>query len=318
LSGDPGEFQRLDDAGLAGSAFAARAEVYARADALRTKAVFARGKLIGSGGKPLSDALAECAPIKSAVFDYSGKLMEEFRKAADYYLALASKAQTNAFFDIYSSEANDLLAATRRFPLVRDLNGRIMSDADASAAGANLRNIFGDLGSTVFIAHAANVSNDDWSAFTNKIHQQKQVVDALLGEDNSPGKCTITLAGLTSDEKDRWRDSWFNLKMDGPNCESVDTREQQPQKLGDAPLYPEMVLNLIDNQKLPNPKTFPIRTGKWGPLWLMSKYNAERDKTDARKATWLVDVPVTGAPRGTGKISLQLKFERPLPDWPEK
>src|SRR5262249_975951 len=159
------------------------------------------------------------------------KLKEEFGKAMDYYLSLASNAQSKVFFGNYYKEAINLLANTSHFPLVRDLDTPIMDDP--SKVGASLNNISEDMANSFFMQQLPADSPDNWGRLTNTVTALKRVTDALLDKDGFPRTCTISLASAPPG-KDQWRTHWHVIKLDADtscgDCNCV--RSDQPHKLG--------------------------------------------------------------------------------------
>lgn len=313
-SGDPKEFQVLDDTCLTGNAFATRADIYARAEKLMKDTPFAGGKLIGLKGEPLEKFLKDgTGELRNQAAAYSGKLTNEFMKTISYQLKRVEKAQSDAFFTAYLAEAKKQLGSESGFPLTRDLSHPITMD-NFMAAGKQLKYVSEDINSPVF-QKAALQERPEWKTFLANIDGQQAVAKALLGDEGILGTCAISLAGATeaTRAKDEWRGGWRDMKLiaEGGTTETIRTESDSDQKIGDAPVQQKLELRLIKNANEANSATFSVNTGDWGPLWLIVKHNGERDKADPK--TWLVEFKV-GAPGASGAIRLKLKFERPLPE----
>jgi len=312
-SGDPKEFQSLDETCLGGNSFATRADLYTRAEKFMTDNSFASGKLVGLKGEPLEKILKDGAgEIKNQAAAYSGRLTNEFMRTISYQLKRVEKAQSDAFFAAYLAEAKKVLASDSGFPLTRDISHPITVD-NFRAAGKQLKYISGDINSEIF-KKSSLPDRPEWQPFLPNIDGQQAVANALLG-DEGIGSCTILMAGTTdaTRAKDEWRSSWRDIKLivEGATSETIRTETEKDKPIGDAPVQQKLELRLFKNGGDPSSPNFSISTGEWGPLWLIHKYKGEREKGDPK--TWLVEFPV-GAPGASGSIRLKLKFERPLPE----
>jgi hypothetical protein len=311
-SGDPKEFQELDETCLAGNSFAARADLYARAEKLMTETPFAAGGLVGLKGGPLEKFLKGGPDdIRNQAMAYSGKLTNDFMRTISYQLKRVEKAQSDAFFAAYLAEAKKQLASANGFPLTRDFAHPISAE-NFTAATKQLRFISEDIAS---FQKLSPPEQPEWKTFRANVTGEQAVAKALLGDEGILGTCAILLAA-TSDAtrtKDQWRDAWRDMKLvvEGSSGEVVRTQIDADQPLGSAPLQQKLELRLIKNNNETNSATFPISTGEWGPILLIHKYNGEPEKGDLK--TWLVEVRVT-APGASGVVRLKLKFDRPLPE----
>src|ERR1051326_3965042 len=313
-SGDLKEFQHLDDTCLTANSFAARADLYARAEKLMTDTPFAGTKLVGLKGEPLEKFLKDgTGEIRNQAAAYSGKLTNEFMRTISYQLKRVEKAQSDAFFAAYLAEAKKQLASASGFPLTRDIGHPISVD-NFMAAGKQLKYISEDIASPIFQKSSLQ-ERPEWKTFLANIDGQQAVAKALLGDEGILGTCAISLAAGTeaTRAKDEWRGSWRDMKLiaeggtgDSIRADSADT----DLKIGDAPVQQKLELRLYKNIGDPQSPTFSINTGEWGPIWLIHKYKGERQ---ADTKTWLVEFPV-GAPGASGSIRLKLQFDRPLPE----
>jgi hypothetical protein len=312
-SGDPKEFQTLDDSCVANNAFAARADLYARAEKFMTDNSFASTKLVGLKGEPLEKVLKDnLGEIKTQAAAYSGKLSNEFMTAITYQLKRVEKAQADAFFAAYLAEVKKTLSSESGFPLTRDINHCLTVDK-FSVAGKQLKYISDDFDSQVFKS-ASLQDRPDWKGFLPNIEGQKAVAKALLGDEGILGTCTISLAASTdaTRSKDEWQGSWRDIKLvaEGITGETVRTGADTEQKLANAPVQQKLELRVYKNIGDQGSAPFSITTGEWGPIWLLHKYKGQRE---ADQKSWLVEVPMT-APGASGVIRLKLNFERPLPE----
>jgi hypothetical protein len=315
--GDPKEFQTLDDTCLVGNSFATRADLYTRAEKYMTENSFASGKLIGLKGEPLEKVLKEgIGEIRTQAAAYSGKLTNEFAKTMAYQVKRVERAQCDAFFTAYLSEAKKVLASESGFPLTRDTNHPVTVE-NFMAAGKQLKYISEDL---AVLQKYSPQDRPGWKDFLPNIEGQQAVAKALLGDEGILGTCLISLAGSSdaTRSKDEWQGSWRDIKLivEGGTGESVRPGSDADLKMGDAPVQQKLELRLFKNIGDPGSPTFSITTGEWGPVWLIHRYKGERDK--AAPVNWLVEIPMT-APGASGYIRLKLKFERPLPEldkWP--
>jgi len=313
-SGDPKEFQTLDETCVVGNSFAARADLYARAEKLMTDNSYGSTRLVGLKGEPLEKVLKDnLGEIKAQAAAYSGKLTNEFMRTMTYQLKRVEKAQCDAFFGAYLAEVKKALSSDSGFPLTRDISRPITVD-NFMAAGKQLKYVSDDFDSSIF-KNSALQDRPDWKGFLPNIDGQRAVANALLGTEGILGTCTISLAG-TSDatrSKDEWRGSWRDLKLiaEGSAGGSIRTDKETEMQIGDAPVQQKLELRLFRNSGDPASPTFSITTGEWGPIWLIHKYKGEREKGDGK--TWVVEVPVS-APGASGSVRLKLKFERSLPD----
>jgi len=313
-SGDPKEFQTLDETCLLGNAFATRADLYARAEKFMTDNSFAAGKLVGLKGEPLEKVLKDgIGEIRTQAAAYSGNLTNEFMPAISYQLKRVEKAQCDTFFNAYLAEAKKALASETGFPLTRDIS-RPITITTFLSADKQLRYISADINSEIFKKSSLQ-ERPEWKTFLPNVDGQQAVARALLGEEGILGTCTISLAGATdaTRAKDEWRGGWRDMKLiaEGGSSETIRTETETDQKIGDAPVQQKLELKLFKNAGDPNSPTFSISTGDWGPLWLIVKHKGERDKSDPK--TWVVEFPV-GAPGASGSVRLKLKFERALPE----
>jgi hypothetical protein len=315
-SGDPREFQTLDDTYLAGKSFGARADLYARAEKLVSDNSFAGARLIGLKGEPLEkirkDGIEE---IRTQAAAYSGKLTTEFMRTISYQLKRGDKAQSDFFFGGYLAEVKKVLGSESGFPLTRDISHPLTAQSFLTA-GKQLKFVSDDFDSPVF-KNSSFQDRPDWKGYLPNVLSQKDVVKALLGEEGSLGTCAIWLAASTDATRstDEWQGSWRDIKLiaEGGTGESVRTGMDADQKIGDAPVQQKLELRLFKNINDQNAAPFSITTGEWGPIWLIHKYKAEREKD---QKTWIVKVPMT-APGASGAVRIMLKFERVLPELAE-
>jgi hypothetical protein len=312
-SGDPKEFQILDDACLLGNSFAARADLYARAEKLMTNNSFGNTKLVGLKAEPLEKVIKDgIGEIKTQAAAYSGRLTNEFMRTITYQLKRVEKAQCDAFFDAYLAEVKKTLSSDSGFPLTRDISRPITVDK-FKVAGKQLKYVSDDFDSSIF-KNSALDERPDWKGFLPNIKGQKDVANALLGTEGILGTCTISLAKMSdaTRSKDEWRGSWRDIKLiaEGSAGGSIRTDNESDLLIGDAPVQQKLELRLFRNIG-DTSAPFSITTGEWGPLWLIHKYKGERDKTEGK--SWLVEIPME-APGASGKVRLILKFERALPE----
>ena len=278
---------------------------------------FADAKLPGLKGEPLEKVLKEVNAIAADAAAYGGELKKEATQAIGYQLKRVEKKQSDAFFAAYLAEAQKQLAAYGGFPLVRDVS-RTTTAEKFAAAGRQLKYISDDLASPIFQKFALR-DRPEWNAFIISVQSQHDVSKALLGEEATLGSCTVSLAGMSegTKSKDEWREHWKDIKLVCEGCVSetgVRTQFEGDQKLGDVPIEKKFELRLIENANEPKTsKTFPIPVADCGPLWLIHKYNGERDKRDAEGKTWSVEFPIA-PPGASGSLRLKLKFERRLPE----
>jgi hypothetical protein len=311
-SGDPKEFQTLDDTCLLGNAFAARADLYAKAEKYMTDNSFGNTKLVGLKGEPLEKVLKDLGELKSQAAACSCRLTNDFMRTFLYQLNRVEKAQRDAFFGTYLAEIKKTLASANGFPLTRDISRPITAD-NFTAAGKQLKYVSDDLDSAVF-KNSSLQDRPDWKGFLPNIDGQRTVASALLGTEGTLGACTISLAGNSdaTRSKDEWRGGWRDVKLiiEGGAGGSIRTDSDADLPIGDAPVQQKLELRLFKNIGVPSDGTFSITTGEWGPLWLIHKYKGERDKSGN---TWVVEIPMN-APGASGVVRLKLKFERALPE----
>jgi hypothetical protein len=317
-SGDLKEFQRLDESCLTNKAFAKRAELYGRAEKLAADAPFAGTKLVGLKGEQLEKALKDViGAVRNEAGAITGSLAAEANKVIAFQLKRAEKAQSDAFFAAYLTEAKRLLAAESGFPLISDLSRPLPADK-IKAAGRQLKYMTEDLGSDLFKKYALRDRAEDWKRFIATVEGEQAVAKALLGDDGMLGTCRLSLAPVTdaTRAKDTWRGTWRDMKLVCEGVTSETIRTENDSELGEVPIQQKLELRMIKSVHDANSPTFPITTADWGPLWLIHKHHGERDKVDPK--IWLVEFPVA-APDASGSIRLKLKFDRPLPEldsWP--
>lgn len=316
-SGDPREFQSLDDSCLTANAFANRADLYTKADDVLKEKPWAGKRLVGQKGEPLEKYLKEhIEPLRQEAATYAGRLKPEVTKTLDYQIKRAEKAQTDAFFTAYLAEAKASAGADLGFPLTRDVNW-LMEPEKFAATGRQLKFVADDL--PAFQKYSVRSRSKEWEQFLENVEGQQVVARALMSEDGL-GICTVSLAAATdaTRTKDAWRGTWRDLKLvcPGVNTETKRTESDTDLNLGDVPVQQKLTLNFYKNINDANPTPSPVATEAWGPVWLLHKYKGERDKADPR--TWLVEFPAT-MPGASGNVRLKLKFERALPEldkWP--
>jgi len=321
-SGDLKEFQALDETCLADNSFAKRADLYARAEALMREDPFKGSKLIGLKDELLARFLQERAgAVETAAAAYSGKLKDKAAVATRYQLKLVEKAQSEKFFADYIAQAQQQLATYTEFPLSQDLSHPMLLSRLMDAA-KQLRYITTDLASPLFTRFAVR-DHTDWKPFVSSVTGKQAVARALLGDDNIPENCAISLEGISdaTRSKDGWRlegTIWRNMRLisDAGLGEAIRTDESTEKKLGEISVQQKVQLLLMRRDDDPKGPKFTNSTPEWGPIWLIHQYKGERDKKDP--ASWAVEFP-PGDSNANGVIRLKLKFDHPLPDldqWP--
>src|SRR5205085_7476741 len=149
-----------------------------------------------------------------------------------------------------------------------------------------------------------------------------EVARGLLSDDGALVGCTVSLASSSdaTAAKDEWRGTWRDMKLvsEGKDNVIIRTAKEQDQPLGVAAVNQRIELQLIKNVNANDLTTFTNSIGNWAPLWLLHKYQGQREKPNGK--IWHVEFPV-GAPGANGLLRLKLEFDRGLPEldnWPKR
>ena len=314
---DQEELKKLDESYLAKPGYADRWRLYEQAMKLVEAKPFQNTKVVERKGEPLTRFLKESlGPVRDQVAAYAGKFKPSFSQACDVYLQQAEKQQKAEFLDLYLQEAGLRLKELEKFPLLRNAVGALSFD-ELKKAHKSLIFISQDFSEPVF-TNAPFKDSPDWKTLTSRITGYSAVAEALMGGDNPPGRCTISL--LKMDDPPNPKDAWRSLRRhitltSEGDSKPIDTNNPD-EPLGKVEISQRIEFFISDKEK---GFKIPYSFGDWGALRLLfQKENASpAQKLDAQ--SWKAEVPVQDGTKDLGAIRLKLEFSRPLPnpkDWP--
>ena len=314
---DQEELKKLDESYLAKPGYAERWRLYEQAMKLVEAKPFQNTKVVERKGEPLTRFLKESlGPVRDQVAAYAGKFKPSFSQACDVYLQQAEKQQKAEFLDLYLQEAGLRLKELEKFPLLRNAVGALSFD-ELKKAHKSLIFISQDFSEPVF-TNAPFKDSPDWKMLTSRITGYSAVAEALMGGDNPPGRCTISL--LKMDDPPNPKDAWRSLRRhitltSEGDSKPIDTNNPD-EPLGKVEISQRIEFFISDKEK---GFKIPYSFGDWGALRLLfQKENASAaQKIDAQ--SWKAEVPVQDGTKDLGAIRLKLEFSRPLPnpkDWP--
>jgi hypothetical protein len=267
--------------------------------------------------KPLEDFLNnKLAPVRAACAAYPGSAKDLFNGITGYFLSQVEEAKQKDYFAYYLKQGKAGLAGRVGFPVAQD-GTRSMTFKELPALGTFLKFVSDDLKSPLFKKYGVE-TNENWQAFSAAISNFTGITSALLGQDNLPGKVTVSLAGMLESMpqgKDEWRGPLRRIRLAGA-AERLDTNIAADAPIGVVPVDAPLALELSSPDNSLKVTAEVQKTPDWGALWLVLKAGGKPDKTDPR--VWLVDWPVKD-PGYKGDVRLKLQFDRPLPElksWP--
>ena len=166
--------------------------------------------------------------------------------------------------------------------------------------------------------------NAAWQEFSSRAQTLARVSRAILGDELTPGDCTITLLKMDEATKtqDAWRETrWRDVRLlAARGGGTARTSEPDDSRLGVPTVVSAFTLQLVENANAPGSKTSDYPMGDWGAIALLHK-NRKTTQRLADQTAWSVGVPLKPEDGAGGAIRLRLKFERAFPDlesWPEK
>ena len=310
---DGSQLSKMGDA----PAYAARCDQYAALAQLMQKSVTPAAWEPPQKGKPLEDFLNnDLTPARTACQGYAGGARDLFTNITSYFLSQAEQTKESEYFAYYLKQARAGLAGRVGFPIAQD-GTRPMAFKELPPLSTFLKFVSDDLKSPLFKKYGAD-TRDNWQAFSGAISSFTAITGALLGQDNLPGKVTVSLAGMLESMpqgKDEWRGPLRRIRLAGA-ADRLDTNIAADSPLGAIPVDAPLAVELSSPDNSLKVSAEAQKTADWGPLWLVLKGGGKPDKADPR--LWLVDWPVKD-PAFKGDVRLKLLFDRPLPDlksWP--
>jgi len=321
--GNANSFPGLDKSYLVSPAFLERGGFYQESFKLAEARLFAGTSLVGDKAEKwqrfTTDTLGK---LQKQGAEYTGDFRTSFDEVAAYLLERTKRHQREGFFAAYMEEASRKLGEPVGFPLAK-ASTTIMKPKELQDADRHLTLMAQDLGSPA-MPKVSGSESPAWQLFANRAAILARVSRAILGDELTPGECTISLMKAEESTKgqDAWRETgaWRDVKLIASRVgASVRTGESEDQKLGSPTLDQKLTLQLINNANANDKdlKTSAYDAGEWGAIALLHK-SREPQKLDA--TTWSVAWPLKAAD-GVGAIRLKLKFERQFPElenWPSR
>ena len=254
--------------------------------------------------------------------DYKGEFEAAFKDTAVTLIKRTGRLQRDAYFTAYMQESGVRLGEPLGFPLAKAAT-KMMTVDQLREAEKWLSRIAEDLN---FPAMPKPVPGEStaWQNFSSRASILARVSRAILGDELTPGECSITL--LKTDEtmkaQDAWRETaWRDMRLLATRGGgSVRTSELDDQRLGVPTVDLPFTLQLVQNASAPDSRKSDYPAGDWGALALLHK-NKKNAQRLADQTAWAVGVPLKPEDGTGGVIRLKLKFERAFPDlesWPEK
>jgi len=311
---DQKEFKDLDETHLVRvdgetRAYAKRCALYQAAIDLGTTNWIKPDQLVGFRGESLDRFLTNSlASVSSAALAYSGKSQAEFRATCDSLLARDQRKQREAFMHAYVNEARNGLSKYERFPLTPNLAKTPLTLQELKDANDSLKLVVIDSTSP---ALAGLPQKEEWKACTNRVFRMASLTQALLGSENIPMLCTITLRKPEGETAEQWRVRWRYSRLAG-SSDAVQTTDLSDQVLGQTSVDKKVAIEMF--QSFPGPMAKSFEIDSWGPLRMVYDHRDKDAPAAKDTSVWLVSWP-TEDPVAKGAIRLQLKFDRPMPGW---
>ena len=254
--------------------------------------------------------------------DYKGEFEAAFKDTAVTLIKRTERLQRDSYFAAYAQEAGVRLGEPLGFPLAKAA-AKTMTVDQLREAEKWLSRIVEDLNFPAMPKAPAG-ENAAWQNFSVRASTLARISRAILGDELSPGECTISLLKLDEATKtqDAWRETaWRDIRLlAARGGGTARTSESEDQRLGVPTVDTPFTLQLVQNANAPGSKTSDYPAGDWGAIALLHK-NKKNAQRLADQTAWSVGVPLKPEDGVGGVIRLKLKFERAFPDlesWPEK
>jgi hypothetical protein len=320
--GNAKNFPELDKSYLVSPGFVDRGGFYQDTFKLADARQFQGAGLVGDKADKwqrfTGDTLAR---LQKQAVGYNGEFKASFDETAVFLLKRTERIQRDQYLAAYMEEAGKKLGEPLGFPLAKS-SSAMMKPEQLRQADTQLTLIAQDLNAAAMPKASAS-ENAAWNTFASRAATMARVSRAILGEELTPGECTISLmkAEESTRSQDAWRETgaWRDIRLIGNRTSGGRTGETEDQKLGAPTVDQRLTLQLVQNANADpkDMKTSDYPLGEWGAIALLHKSNNPQ-KIDP--TTWAVNWPVRPAD-GTGLIRLKLKFDRPFPElesWPAK
>jgi hypothetical protein len=254
--------------------------------------------------------------------EYKGEYEASFKDTAATLIQRTQRLQRDAYFAAYMQEAGAKLGEPLGFPLAK-ASTKMMTVEQVREAEKWLSRIADDLNFPAMPKPPAG-ENAAWQSFSARALTLARVSHAILGDELTPGECSITLLKTdeTTKSQDGWRETaWRDMRLlAARGGGSIRTSELDDQRLGVPTVDLSFTLQLVQNASAPDSKKSDYPFGDWGAIALLHK-NRKNAQRLADQTAWVVGVPLKPEDGAGGVIRLRLKFERAFPDlesWPEK
>jgi len=277
------------------------------------------GEKAGRWQKFTTDTLGR---LQKNATEYKGEYEAQFKDTAVTLIKRTERLQRDAYFAGYMQEAGVKLNEPLGFPLAR-ASTKMMTADQLREAEKWLSRIADDLNFPAMPKPLAG-ENTAWQNFSGRVQTLARVSRAILGDELTPGDCTITLLKMDESTKnqDTWRETrWRDVRLlAARGGGTARTSEPDDSRLGVPTVDSAFTLQLVENANAPGSKTSDYPMGDWGAIALLHQ-NRKTTQRLADQTAWSVGVPLKPDDGVGGVIRLRLKFERAFPDlesWPEK
>ncbi len=317
-------FAELDKSYLVSPGFIERGGLYQESFKLAEARLFQGPGLVGDKGEKWQKFTTEVGAdslgrLRKRAGEYSGDFKASFEETAAFVLKRTERLQRDAFFRAYMDEANTRVGEPLGFPLVKASTTMMKPDALKNADKA-LTLIAQDAPT---LPKASASENPAWNAFAGRADVLGRVSRAILGDELTPGECTVSLLKMEESTRtqDAWRESgaWRDLKLIASRAAgAVRTSDPDDQKLGSPTVEQRLIVQLIQNVGATDPKTSAYDLGEWGAIAML--HRSKNPPVKAEPTTWTVNLALKPED-GQGSIRLKLKFDRPFPElenWPAR
>ena len=252
-------------------------------------------------------------PLRAKTRDYAGSFKSEFGVISTQAVSRVERVQRLVFLNAYIQEVRGLVKAKSGFPLTKATNS-VITLTDFATLKRELSYVVNELKAPVLQGFPFQDSAD-WKRFAAWVGGLTQVAQALLEDDGTPLKCTVSLRKKDNvADTDDWSFRYYFIQLGGAK-DRLRTGSPDEAVLGAISLEQPAELRLFRNVEDNTGTNYP--SPAWGAVWLVHQFG----KPNQSGTTWNVDRPSNlQAENFKSPLRLKLEFAKPLPsleNWPD-